>query len=145
MTTTNFENLRVYQLAKKLADKIWKIVIKWEYFARITVGKQIVTAADGVGSNIAEGSGRASPLDNRRFLKIVRGSLYETKHWFRRSHQRKLISDVEAQELRPLIDELIPSLNAYYRAVDRTVESKEQRSKIKGPRSNKSPDTHAAT
>ncbi len=34
MGKTNFEKLRVYQLAEKLADKIWGIVIKWEYFAK---------------------------------------------------------------------------------------------------------------
>lgn len=83
MGKTNFENLRVYQLAEKLADKIWRIVIKWEYFAKTTVGEQIVTAADGVGSNIAERTGRGSPQDNRRFIRIARGSLYETQHWLR--------------------------------------------------------------
>ena len=30
MPKTNFENLKVYQLAEELADEIWKIVIKWE-------------------------------------------------------------------------------------------------------------------
>jgi len=72
MAQTNFEKLRVYQLAEQLADLIWQIVNKWEYFPKITVGKQMVTAADGVGSNIAEGSGRGSYLDNRRFVKIAR-------------------------------------------------------------------------
>ena len=80
MGKTNFEKLRVYQLAEQLADRIWKIVVEWEYFSKITIGKQIVTAADGVGSNIAEGSGRGSAQDNRRFIKIARGSPYETKH-----------------------------------------------------------------
>ena len=82
MVQTNFEKLRVYQLAEQLADLIWRIVIKWEYFPKITVGKQMVTAADGVGSNISEGSGRGSNQDNRRFVRIARGSLYETKNWF---------------------------------------------------------------
>jgi four helix bundle protein len=58
MGKTNFEGLRVYQLAEKLADRIWRIVINWDYFAKTTVGQQIVDAADGVGANIAEGTGR---------------------------------------------------------------------------------------
>ena len=45
MAQTNFEKLRVYQLAEQLADLIWQIVNKWEYFPKITVGKQMVTAA----------------------------------------------------------------------------------------------------
>ena len=77
MGKTNFQELRVYRLAEKLADRIWRIVIKWDYFAKATVGQQMVEAADGVGSNIAEGTGRGSLQDNRWFVKIARGSLYE--------------------------------------------------------------------
>ena len=119
MERTNFEKLRVYQLAEQLADRIWLIVIKWNWFAMSTVGGQIVRAADGIGSNIAEGSGRGSLQDNRRFIKIARGSLYETKHWLRRAYKRRLLTDSEVEELRPLIAELSPKLNAYFRSVDR--------------------------
>ena len=80
MPRTNFEKLRVYQLAEELADKIWDIVIKWNYFAKDTIGKQIVKSADSIGANIAEGTGRGSFADNKRFAKIARGSLFETKH-----------------------------------------------------------------
>ena len=121
MGKTNFENLRVYQLAEQLADRIWKIVIKWEYFAKVTVGTQMVTAADGVGANISEGTGRGSLQDNRRFIKIARGSLYETKYWLRRSYKRKLLTQAEIDGLKPILDELLPTLNAYYRSVDAAV------------------------
>jgi four helix bundle protein len=121
MAKTNFEKLRVYQLAEKLADKIWQIVVRWDYFAKSTVGMQMVTAADGVGSNISEGTGRGSLQDNRRFIKIARGSLYETKHWLRRAYRRKLLTKTDVEELKPIIAELLPSLNAYYRSVDRAV------------------------
>ena len=60
MPKTNFENLKVYQLAEKLADEIWEIVIKWDYLAKSTVGQQIVKSADGIGACIAEGSGRGN-------------------------------------------------------------------------------------
>ena len=68
---TNFENLRVYLLAEQLADEVWKVVRKWEILARDTVGKQLVRAADSIGANIAEGSGRGSDQDYRRFLRIA--------------------------------------------------------------------------
>jgi|SRR6185369_4722950 len=129
MTHTNFEKLRVYQLAEKLADRIWKIVIKWEYFPRLSIGKQIVTAADGVGSNIAEGTGRGSIQYNRRFIKIARGSFYETKHWLRRSYKRQLLTEADVNDLKPIIDELLPKLNAYYRSVDKAAESIQTKNK----------------
>ena len=122
MEKTNFEKLRVYQLSEKLADRIWRIVIRWDYFSRITIGQQIVEAADGVGSNIAEGAGRGSLPDNRRFVKIARGSLYETKHWLRRAYKRQLLTNQEISELKPVIDELLPTLNAYFRSLNDAVE-----------------------
>jgi four helix bundle protein len=131
MAKTNFEKLRVYQLAEKLADQIWKIVIKWDYFAKSTVGIQMVDAADRVGSNISEGTGRGSLQDNRRFIKIARGSLYETKYWLRRAYRRKLLTQAEVDELKPTIRELLPTLNAYYRSVDRAVHLAKQSTKHK--------------
>ena len=122
MGKTNFEKLRVYQLAEQLADLIWAIVIKWEYFPKITIGRQMVEAADGIGSNISEGTGRGSVQDNRRFIKIARGSLYETKHWLRRAYKRKLLTEKEVSDLKPIIDELLPKLNAYFRSVNDAVE-----------------------
>jgi hypothetical protein len=50
MNKTGFENLRVYNLAQELADLIWEIVSKWDYFAKVTIGKQIVNSADSIGA-----------------------------------------------------------------------------------------------
>ena len=50
---SKFEDLEIFQLAEKLADEIWNMAIKWDSFAKKTVGIQIVDAADGVGSSIA--------------------------------------------------------------------------------------------
>jgi four helix bundle protein len=89
MSRTNFENLRVYKLSEELADTIWDIVVQWDSFAKQTVGKQIVRAADSVGANISEGTGRGSFQDNRRFVRVARGSLNETQHFLRRAFKRK--------------------------------------------------------
>src|SRR5437868_2605838 len=92
MATVQFDELEVYRAAEQLADLVWDIVLRWGAFARDTVGKQLVRAADSVGANIAEGCGRQSFRDNQRFVKIARGSLNETKHWLRRAFRRKLLS-----------------------------------------------------
>ena len=117
MAKSNFESLRVYQLAEQLADQIWSIVIGWDVFARDTVGKQLVKAADSIGANIAEGTGRGSFVDNRRFVRIARGSLNETQHWLRRAYKRQLLNDKEVRNLKPIIDELAPKLNAYLKSI----------------------------
>jgi len=119
MAKTNFETLKVYQLAEQLADRIWPVVRKWDYFARDTVGKQLVRAADGIGANIAEGTGRGSVIDNRRFVRIARGSLYETRHWLRRAFTRDLLSKKQVEQLKPLVDSLTRMLNAYLSSLGR--------------------------
>lgn len=131
MARTNFENLRVYQLSETLADEIWKIVIDWNNLAKDTVGKQLVRSADSIGANIAEGEGRGSFQDNRRFIKIARGSLQETQHWLRRAYKRNLLTIEQIEKLKPLIDKLAPTLNAYLSSVGKQTDAKDkgQRSK----------------
>ena len=134
MERTNFEKLDVYKLSEALADDIWNVVAKWEYFAKDTVGKQIVRAADSVGANIAEGSGRGSYQDNRRFVRMARGSLYETIHWLRRAYIRELLSKQQTQNIRAIISELSPKLNAYVRSIqERMTTNKAQSTKHKAP------------
>lgn len=117
MPKSNFENLRVYQLAEELADRIWEIVLGWNIFARDTVGKQLVKAADSISANIAEGTGRGTFVDNRRFVRIARGSLNETQNWLRRAYKRNLLNDKQVKSVKPLIDELAPKLNAYLNSI----------------------------
>ena len=114
MAKSEFENLRVYQLAENLADRIWDIVVKWNWFAKNTVGKQLVRAADSIGANIAEGNGRRDTKDNRRFVRIAWGSLNETQHFLRRAYKRKLLRQADTDSLSLIIDELGPKLNAYH-------------------------------
>lgn len=117
MARTNFEKLEVYRLAERLADEIWEIAIRWDGLAKDTVGKQMVRAADSIGANIAEGVGRGSHPDNKRFVRTARGSLNETQHWLRRAFRRKLLRPDEVAKLRPLVSELGPRLNAYLKSI----------------------------
>ena len=117
MASLSFENLSVYQLAERLADDVWHIVVGWDHIAKETVGKQLIRAADSIGANIAEGSGRGSYQDNRRFVRIARGSLYEVRHWLRRAYTRKLIAEDQARQLKPVLDELAPQLSAYLKSI----------------------------
>ena len=117
MARSNFESLRVYRLSEKLADHIWQVVLTWNNFARDTVGKQVVRSADSIGANLSEGSGRGRYLDNKRFVRMARGSLNETQHWLRRAYKRNLLTKSQIDKLKPIIAELGPSLNAYLKSI----------------------------
>ncbi|HYX18501.1 MAG TPA: four helix bundle protein [Nostoc sp.] len=117
MATRRFQELQVYQLSEQLADDIWKIVEGWNFFAKDTIGKQIVRSADSIGANIAEGVGRGSFQDNRRFIKIARGSLNETQHWLRRAYTRNLLTTEQINAIKTIINELAPKLNSYLNSI----------------------------
>ena len=111
------DELRVYAMAEELADLVWDVVITREQFPNGTVGHQLVRAADSVGANIAEGYGRASPADHQRFIRTARGSLYEVRHFFRRSDKRRLLAKEQKAPLQQVLKELLPALNAYLRSL----------------------------
>ncbi len=113
----SFEDLDVYRLAEDLGDRVWDIVLNWPDFPRNTLGYQLVKSADSIGANLAEGFGRFHFAENRQFARISRGSLYETRHWLRRAYKRNLLNEEEVKELRQLLDELAPRLNAYIRSI----------------------------
>ena len=120
MATVGFEKLRVDQMSEQLADAIWETVYGWKPLATDTVVKQLIRSADSIGANIAEGSGRGTYQDNRRFVRTARGSLYETRHWLRRAFKRKLLRQDQVDALKPLMDDLSPKLNAYLKSIGPT-------------------------
>jgi four helix bundle protein len=124
MATRRFQELQVYQLSERLADEIWKIVEGWNFFAKDTIGKQIVRSADSIGANIAEGIGRGSFQENRRFIKIARGSLNETQHWLRRAYTRKLLTIEQINAIKQIINELAPKLNSYLNSIGNIPDNK---------------------
>jgi four helix bundle protein len=119
MGRPDFENLQVYQLAERLANHIWDMVLPWDYWTKDTLGKQIVRSADSIGANIAEGNGRYNRQDNQWFIKIAKGSLQETIHWLRLACYRNLITDEQVQTIKPIIDELSPKLSAYLNSLNK--------------------------
>jgi four helix bundle protein len=117
MPFQKLEELRVYQLAEDISDRIWEICLSWDFFAKDTVGKQLVRAADSIGANIAEGYGRGGYAENRQFVRIARGSLSEVRHFLRRADQRKLITPAQKKAIQPLMAELSPKLTAYLKSI----------------------------
>ena len=110
------EELRIVKETEKIADKIWKVVMEWDYFAKETVGKQLIKSADSIGADIIESQGRFYPKDVIKFLYIARGSLKETKYWLMRAMKRKLLSKEDYKEFIGRINNLAPQLNAFIKS-----------------------------
>ncbi len=112
------EDLEIYQMAEDLSDKIWEICIRLDYFAKDTVGKQMVRAADSISANIAEGHGRYHFNDRLRFCYYARGSLFECRSWFFKAIRRNLIKN-KTEEINEIIEILPKRLNAYIGSIKR--------------------------
>ena len=105
--------LDVYKLAEELSDMIWYDFDKWNNKAQKTMGYQIIRSSDSIAANIAEGYGRYTPADRKKFYLYSRGSFEETKSWLRKLIRRKVLSDTKAAKYKAIIDKLGPKLNAF--------------------------------
>ncbi|MBU0976381.1 MAG: four helix bundle protein [Patescibacteria group bacterium] len=71
------DNLEVYQLARRLVKKVYYLSEKFPDKEKFNLSSQLTRAVISVGANIAEGNGKFTPNDQRRFCFIARGSLFE--------------------------------------------------------------------
>lgn len=90
------EKMGVYTLQTEIADEIWDIVGKWNFFEKDTLGKQLSRAFDSIDANIAEGYGRFHYGDKIKFYYYARGSVYESQYWIKRACKRKLMTEKES-------------------------------------------------
>lgn len=111
-------DLDAYRVAFNLSNYVWGVVVKWDFFAKDTIGKQFVRAVDSISSNIAEGFGRFSKKDKVNFYRYSYGSIKESLDWNEKSKQRQLIMAVqyakifsELQRLPMLVHQLIQFTN----------------------------------
>ncbi|MGD0583977.1 MAG: four helix bundle protein [Bacteroidales bacterium] len=114
------EDLQIYSQSMDLAEKIWTFVQKWDYFAKDTIGKQLVRAADSIRANISEGFGRFHFRENVNFGYYSRGSFFETKTWLVKTRNRKLIEESEFKLLITELDDLGVRLNNYIKSIGKT-------------------------
>jgi len=111
------EELRVYALSMEMGEKVWNIVVGWNYFEKDTVGKQLVRAVDSVAANLSEGFGRYHFKETINFGYYSRGSLYETRTWLTKAHNRRLVTDEVFREFMTEIDNIGVKLNNYIKSI----------------------------
>jgi four helix bundle protein len=111
------EELQVYQLAMEIGEKIWKVVINWNYFEKDTVGRQLIKAADSVSANLSEGFGRFFYKENKQFCYYSRGSLYETLTWLTEANNRNLINGSDYDHFCNDINTIGKKLNSYINSI----------------------------
>lgn len=72
-----YKELRVWRSAVDLVHLIYRATSAFPVDERFGLTQQMQRSAVSIPSNIAEGYGRGSDAELRRFLHIARGSLFE--------------------------------------------------------------------
>jgi len=113
-----FEELKVYQRAPDFAVSVIDIVDELDTHRKhYRLIEQLEASSSSVALNIAEGKGRYSKKEFKRFCYIARGSLYETvsmlqifrkKKWIEETSYSKLYN--EAEEINKMLSGLINSI-----------------------------------
>ena len=111
------EELKVYNEAMDIGEEVWNIVIEWNYFEKDTIGKQLVRSIDSVAANLSEGFGRYHFRESKHFAYYSRGSLYESKTWITKAHNRKLINQEIYENLISSIEVIGKMLNKYIQSI----------------------------
>ena len=91
-TVQRFEDLEVWQMARKFASSIFELTLDEKFSKEYRFKDQIKSSSGSVMDNIAEGFGRESRLEFINFLGIAKGSLNETKSQLYRALDCNLIT-----------------------------------------------------
>jgi len=104
-------DIDAYKIAFNLSNYVWDIVIKWDHFPKMTIGKQFVEAVDSISANIAEGFGRYSKKDKVRFFRISYGSLFESLDHNEKANKRILLKKMEYDHIFAELQKLPKSIH----------------------------------
>ena len=90
----NFRQLGVWQKSHKLTLSIYNITRTFPREERFGLTSQLRRAASSIGANIAEGCGRNTRIEFRRFLDLAMGSASEVEYFLLLAFDLGLITAV---------------------------------------------------
>ena len=117
--SSQLRNLVAWQKAVDLAVEVYRVCGKFPRAERFGLVQQMQRAGVSIPSNIAEGRGRGTIPDYRRFVLQARGSTYELETQIEIARRLGFVKEEEAitltddaNEIERLIHGLIRSLDA---------------------------------
>jgi four helix bundle protein len=111
-------DISAYKIAFELSNYVWDIVVKWDNFAKYTVGKQFTEAVASVSANIAEGFGQYFKKDKINFYRYGKGSVSESSDWNNKSILRSLLTQDQYTHIKQQLDILPKEINNLIRFTD---------------------------
>lgn len=99
-TISTFEDLEIWQLARKQASKIYQVYTQPAFSNDFALRNQINRASGSVMDNIAEGFDHSGNKEFVNFLLIAKGSNAETRSQLYRAFDRKYFTEILFEEMK---------------------------------------------
>ena len=112
-TITRFEDLEIWQEARRLTKEVHIISIETELKTDFRFRDQIKAASGSVMDNIAEGFERNGNLEFRQFLSIAKGSAGETRSQLHRALDYGYINNEKFEILKSDFEKLSGKINNF--------------------------------
>lgn len=118
MNVTRFEDLLVWQKSKDLSVAIYQATAKGNFARDSSLRGQVRRAGVSVMSNIAEGFGRYTRPEIRRFVSIARGSVAEVQSQLYLARDLGYLPEREHRALNALCLEVARMLSSFRTSLD---------------------------
>lgn len=116
----DFRNIKAWDKAHVLTLQVYKITESFPKEELYGLTSQIRRAAASIPTNIAEGCGRGSNIELRRFLEIAMGSAGEVEYQLLLAHDLKYIDDEKYSLLNSSVIEIKRMIATYIRKIKET-------------------------
>ena len=94
-----FEFLKVWQLAHKLAVRVYRVTAAFPARYRYGLALQLERSVSSIPANLAEGNGRSSRKEYRYFCRVAKGSVSEVRYFLRLAFDLGLVNKESFEEL----------------------------------------------
>jgi four helix bundle protein len=99
-TITNFEELDIWKIARKLCQEVNKIITTTALQNGYKLRNQINASSGSIMDNIAEGFERGGKNEFRQILSIAKGSCWESRSQLYRIYDRNYITNEIFESMR---------------------------------------------
>lgn len=114
----NFKNLTIWQRSHALTLKVYQHTYKFPKEELFGLTSQMRKSAYSIPTNIAEGSGRNSNAEMKRFLIISSGSASELEYQLILSHDLGYVSQAVFAELTTELTEIQKMIYIFIKNMD---------------------------
>ncbi len=106
-----YQDLRVWHKSIELVKEIYLLTEKLPSKEKYILSDQMRRAAISIPSNVAEGNGRSSRVEYKRFVEIARGSQYELQTQLYICVELNYLTKSDTEKANELITEVGKMLN----------------------------------